>query len=118
MNCTRRLGRPSSHLVQEDFDLSGNRHAEDRPNAETIAHLSWRAARPVEPLREIAQLDFVFNANVRDRHPDDIESMGDASDPFVAPNGGETSGDRLIQCGGCDLDGVRNTVHVLNCYAA
>jgi len=32
----------------------------------------------------IAQLDFVFDSDICDRYLDDIESLGDASDPFVA----------------------------------
>jgi len=66
--------------------LSGNRHAQDRPNAVTISNLARRAARPVQPFRKIAELNFVFDSNICDRHVDDIGTLGDASDPFVPSN--------------------------------
>jgi hypothetical protein len=52
----------------------------------TLAYVSGRTARPLEPLCEIAQLGFVFDANVRDRYLDDVEALGDPGDPFVASN--------------------------------
>jgi hypothetical protein len=62
----------------------------------TLTHVAGRTARPLQPLREIAQLDFVFDANVRDRHLDNVEPPGDPGNPFVASDGRETLGDSLI----------------------
>jgi len=76
--------------------LSGNWHAQNRPNSLTLAYVARRTARPLQPLREIAQLDFVFDANVRDRHFDDVEPLGDPGNPCVASNGRETLGYSLI----------------------
>ena len=75
--------------------LSGNRHAQDRPNAVTISNLARRAARPVQPFRKIADLNFVFDSNICDRHVDDIGTLGDASDPFVPSNRSEPLGHSL-----------------------
>ena len=76
--------------------LPRNWQAQDRPDSVTLAYVAWRAARLLQPLREIAQLDFVFDANVRDRHLDHVEALGDAGNPFVASKGRETLGYSLI----------------------
>ena len=76
--------------------LSGNRQAQDRTNSVSLADVAGGAAGPFQPLREITQLDFVFDANVRDRHLDDVEALGDPGDPFVASDGRQTLGDSLI----------------------
>ncbi len=47
----------------------------------TITHLAWRSARPVQPLRKIFQLDVMLDVNVRDRHHDDMEPLGDTGNP-------------------------------------
>jgi hypothetical protein len=53
-----------------------------------ITHLAWRTARPLQPLRKINQLDLVLDANIHDRHLDDVESLSDPCDPFVPPDRG------------------------------
>jgi aromatic ring hydroxylase len=40
--------------------------------------------------------DFVVDPNVRDRHLDGVEALGDARNPFIAANRGETLSDGLI----------------------
>ena len=50
--------------------LPGNRHSEDGSNAATVTDLAWRAARPVQPLRELSELDVVLDANGGDRYLD------------------------------------------------
>ena len=76
--------------------LSGDRQAQDRTNSVSLAHVARGTAGPFQPLREITQLDFVFDANVRNRHLDDVETLGDPGDPFVASDGRQTLGDGLI----------------------
>jgi len=82
--------------VREILLLSGNWHAENRPNSLTLAYVTGRTARPLQPLCEIAELHFVFDANVRDGHLDDVEALGDPGNPFVASNGRKTLGYSLI----------------------
>jgi hypothetical protein len=38
----------------------------------------------------------MFDANIRDRHLDDVEALGNPGNPFVASNGRETLGYSLI----------------------
>lgn len=63
---------------------SRNWHAKDGSNFVPVAHLAWRAARPFQPLRKIHQLDRVLEADVRHRHPDDVEPLSDSGNPLVA----------------------------------
>ncbi len=35
---------------------------------------AWRSARPFQPLRKIHQLDLVLDANIRDRHLDELSA--------------------------------------------
>jgi len=64
-----------------------------------LAHVAWRAAGLFQPLREVSQLDFVFDANVRDRHLDEVKPLGDPGNPFVASDGCQTLGYSLIYPG-------------------
>ena len=40
----------------------------------------------MQPFRKIAELNFVFDANICDRYVDDMGTLGDASDRFVPSN--------------------------------
>jgi hypothetical protein len=98
--------------------LSRDRHTKDRPNLLAIAHLSRRSAILFQPLREIYELDFVIDTNICDRHFDNVEPLGDSSNPFVGSNRCEPLSNGLIERGRRDFDGVRDAVHVLDRHAA
>ena len=50
-------------------------------------------------LCKIPQLDLMLDTHVRDGHLDDIESLGDSSNPFVATDRCEPLGHGLVQRG-------------------
>jgi hypothetical protein len=60
----------------------------------------------------------MLDANVRDRHLDDVEALGDPGNPCVASNRGEALDHGLVKGGRRDFDGMRDTVPVLNRHAA
>ncbi len=62
----------------------------------------------------------VLDANVRDRHLDDVEpgAIGDTCHPFVASNCREPLGHGLVLRGRRNFDSVRDAVHVLDRDAA
>ena len=58
----------------------------DRSNLVAVTDLPWRSAILFQPLREIHELDFVLDTNIRDRHFDNVEPLGDSGNPFVGSN--------------------------------
>ena len=97
--------------------LPSDRHSEDRPNLVTIAHFSRRAARSVQPLREIHQLDLVLDANVHNENLHDVQTLGDSGNPLIAADCCEPERNSLVQRRCRDFDCVRHAVHVLNRHA-
>jgi hypothetical protein len=83
-----------------------------------ISHLARRASRLLQPLREIHQLNLVFDANVGNRNSHDIGSLRDSSNPFVGSKCGQPLSYGFIQRGSCDFDRMKDAVHVLNGHAA
>jgi hypothetical protein len=76
--------------------LSGSGKPQNRSNPMAVADLPWRASSSVEPLRKIPEPNLVLDANVGYGHFDDIETLGNPSDPFVAPDRRKALGDGLI----------------------
>jgi hypothetical protein len=56
----------------------------------------------------------VFHANIRDRHPHQVEAFRDSRHPFIAPEGRKTLGHSFVQSGGRHFNGMRYPVHILN----
>jgi hypothetical protein len=103
---------------REVIPLARYRHPQNRPNLVPVAHLSRRVSRPLQPFREIHQLDLVLDAHVRNRHPYDVMPLRDAGDPLVTADCSETVRHGLVERGRRDLNGMRDAVHVLDRDAA
>ena len=56
----------------------------------------------------------MFHANIRDGDSHQIETLGDARYPFIAPEGRETLGHSFVERGGRHLNGMRYPIHILN----
>lgn len=60
----------------------------------------------------------MFYGDVDGGDADHVEALGDAGDPVLAADGGQAEGDGFVERGGRDLDGVLDSVHVEEGYAA
>ena len=59
-----------------------HRHSEDCPDSEAMRDFPWGATGSLKPLREIGDLDLMFDAHVSDRHLHYAEPFLDTLHPY------------------------------------